>query len=218
MAKVEHLGIIPDGSRRWAHREKIDLTPSYRLAMKKLLEILSLSYDRGVNAVSVFLLSKANLKRSADDLDAVAIAEEELLAGMLPSLVQAFSLSVQFAGLLEIAPERIQAGARKLLSGLQASPLSRTRRLYLCIAYDPLDEMASAGPNFGSAGIRSLWVPEPINLVIRTGGAITLSNFLPIQCGYARIVFRDELFNDFSPETLLQLLQEHEELHLKFGE
>jgi len=220
MNKVNHLGIIPDGSRRWARSREISLRDSYKIAMRNLVEILRYSYVNGIGSVSVYLLSKANLRRSPVELEAVAEAEEELLAEMLPPLAEEFAILVRVAGVVDLAPFPIRKGVQKLLdvAGEGAGDTMRERRLYLCIAYDPMDEIVAAMEKNNSIVMQSLWVPEKIDLVIRTGGALTLSDFLPLQCGYARVIFLDELFNDLSAERVGYILRDHKEQELKFGE
>ena len=65
--------------------------------------------------------------------------------------------------------------------------------------------------------LAALWVPQEIDLVIRTGGARTLSHFLPLQTGYARLVFLDQLFNDTTSEQFLDIIKDHEERRFLFG-
>ena len=95
--------------------------------------------------------------------------------------------------------------------------------MFLCLAYDPFDELCQAAlkqrPWQSKQDVlRDLWVPKEIDLVLRTGGAITLSQFLPIQTSYSRIVFLEKLFNDTTVEEVLRFITDHEERELLYGE
>jgi len=63
-----------------------------------------------------------------------------------------------------------------------------------------------------------LWVPEEVDLIVRSGGAETLSQFLPLQAAYARMAFLPSLFNDLTVGRVLDVVTEHERLTLLHGE
>jgi len=70
-------------------------------------------------------------------------------------------------------------------------------RLYLLTAYNPLLEIVSALRN--AKGIPEelvdyLWIKDPVDAIIRTSNANLLSNFLPIQSGFARFYVTAPLF------------------------
>lgn len=210
MTRVRHLGIIPDGGRRWARQSGVSLLESYRLSMARLCEAAGTLFAAGVDEISIYLLSKANLRRSEAELEAISIAIDQLLSGMLQ-----LGPSITAAGDLSLVRPELQAAVETAA----ATPPKMDRRTNLCIAYDPIDEVnAALRVSNGSDLFRYLWVRTHVDLVVRTGGAQTLSNFLPLQCAYARIVFRDELFNDLGVDQLVGSVQDHERRELLYGE
>jgi undecaprenyl diphosphate synthase len=54
-------------------------------------------------------------------------------------------------------------------------------------------------------------------VIIRTGGEQRLSNYLLWQSAYAELVFRDELWPDFTRESLQASLAEFDERARRFG-
>ncbi len=64
-----------------------------------------------------------------------------------------------------------------------------------------------------------LYAPEmhDPDLIIRTSGERRLSNYLLWQSAYSELVFRDELWPDFSREALEQSLAEFSERRRRFG-
>jgi undecaprenyl diphosphate synthase len=64
-----------------------------------------------------------------------------------------------------------------------------------------------------------LYAPEmhDPDLIIRTSGERRLSNYLLWQSAYSELVFRDELWPDFSREALEQSLAEFAERRRRFG-
>jgi undecaprenyl diphosphate synthase len=210
VTRVRHLGIIPDGGRRWARRSGVSLLESYRVSMARLCAVTETLLAAGVDEISIYLLSKANLRRSAAELEAISIAIDQLLEGMLQ-----LGLSITTAGDLSLVRPELRTAVERAA----ATPPKMRGRTNLCIAYDPVDEVnAARRASNGDDLFRHLWVTSPVDLVIRTGGAQTLSNFLPLQCAYARIVFRDELFNDLDVDQLVSSVQDHERRELLYGE
>ena len=90
----------------------------------------------------------------------------------------------------------------------------------ILIAYNPIQEIAHAisKSNPPTDFLKHLWVTTPLDLVIRSGGANLLSNFLPLQSGFARLIFRNELFNDLTIRDFKLILNEFSEIDRKFGD
>jgi undecaprenyl diphosphate synthase len=55
------------------------------------------------------------------------------------------------------------------------------------------------------------------DLIIRTSGEIRISNYLMWQSAYSELVFRDELWPDFSRAALEESLQEYAARRRRFG-
>jgi len=55
------------------------------------------------------------------------------------------------------------------------------------------------------------------DLIIRTGGANRLSNFLLWQAAYSEFLFTDVLWPDFKPSNLEKILREFAERERRFG-
>ena len=55
------------------------------------------------------------------------------------------------------------------------------------------------------------------DLIIRTSGEQRISNYLLWQGAYAELVFRDELWPDFSREALEQSLEDFSARRRRFG-
>jgi undecaprenyl diphosphate synthase len=63
-----------------------------------------------------------------------------------------------------------------------------------------------------------LAVKKPVDVIIRSGAANLLSNFLPIQSGFARLYFYDKLFNDLTVADVQSTYQKFIQQNLKYGE
>ena len=66
---------------------------------------------------------------------------------------------------------------------------------------------------------RHLYAPDmhDPDLLIRTSGEQRISNYLLWQCAYSELVFRDELWPDFTREAFEESLEEFEARRRRFG-
>jgi undecaprenyl diphosphate synthase len=98
-------------------------------------------------------------------------------------------------------------------------------RIVLCVAfnYGGRSEIVDAARGFEGGSEddfrRRLYAPEmhDPDLLIRTSGERRISNYLLWQCAYSELVFRDELWPDFSRASLEESLEEFESRQRRFG-
>lgn len=206
-----HVGIIPDGTRRWCAINDIPLLEGYRRTMQLLADVTVALYSAGVAAVSLYLLSKENLRRAAQDLAAVVESETRFCSDQVATIARDHDVRVSIAGDLTLVPREFSAAALHAGSARARGSAAGSRRLYLCIAYNPFDELRAAFDAMRETGASGdecaimdmLWVPEQLDVVLRTGGRSRISNFLPLQSAYAELYFTDKLFNDVTAEEIV---------------
>lgn len=212
---VNHIGLIPDGNRRWAEKNNMDLETAYAKSMDHICEFIQHFFSLRIPFVSVYLLSSENLKRNRFDLDKVITAETNLCISLL-KLCEQWKCKVVHAGRTDILPENLADGINSLVN---ATSHLETNCLNLLLGYSPLDEInAAIKDNAKEITLQDLWVKEKLDIVVRTaGGNVALSNFLPLQSGYAQLFIVEELFNDFSTKKFDELLNTANKANLLFG-
>jgi undecaprenyl diphosphate synthase len=204
---LHHLGIIPDGTRRWAKREGVSYQYAYRISMSKLETILGLVFAKGIKSVSIYMLSTENLKRTLEDLQPVFTNEEYFIRETLPLLCQKWQCLVVHAGIKSGLPLSYVDALDSLVISTNYTKPQHT--LYLLANYNPWDEIVNACNRKQCDEIRTaMWVPESLDLVIRTGTGQLLSNFLPLQSGYAELVFFEKYFNDIDETDIISVLSQ----------
>lgn len=216
-----HFGLIPDGARRWARRTNTDQRAAYRMTMDKITEYCRFSFSRGVTIISLYLASSDNLRqRESGDVHDFLEAETWLVTDLLPELARHHKTAVHLAGASDLLPTAYREAVRGLVCDSSANDQTH---LYLCAGYDPLLELEAAYSEHCGSGLErddflsSLWVPYPLDFVIRTGGVRRLSNFLPLQAGYAEIKFLDELFLDTSLDDIERAFDQFAATPRRFG-
>lgn len=215
MRDIRHIGIIPDGNRRWAKANQMDLSDALSISMYNLYRIVE-SALLVADEVSVYMLSKENLKREPVELDVVLKAEDKFIHNRVRELSARYSVRVVHAGAKECLPAYLVRTLDQICSETMAI---EKKRINLLLAYNPLDEIACAcRKTGGDIGIKDLWVSSEVDMVIRTGGGrVISSNFLPLQCAYSSCYMVDVYFNDFTVEHFMEIYNEELALNRKKG-
>lgn len=216
---IHHVGIIADGNRRWARHNQIPFSVAYAFAMQRVLALLHHTFQSGADLISLYLLSKENLARPSSDLEAVISAETEFVSKSLYHYCLDSGINVRHAGDADLLPTQFQ----RAISTLCATTSSTSKKgLNLLIGYCPWDELLHAQREARSPQeLRAhLWVPEPVDVVVRTAGSdfALLSNFLPLQCGYAHIYMLDMHFPDLTAADLDSVFERHRSLNQPRGQ
>jgi undecaprenyl diphosphate synthase len=108
-------------------------------------------------------------------------------------------------------------------SGSSDAGRESIRRFFVAFNYGGRAEIVDAAASFtGSTDDefrRHLYAPEmhDPDLLIRTSGEQRVSNYLLWQCAYSELVFREELWPDFTREAFEQSLAEFEARQRRFG-
>ncbi len=211
-----HLGIIPDGGRRWALKQNCKLSDSYAYTRKLLANLVRNAKKWNISEWSIYLSSAQNYRREKHELD--AFSNEILHASLneLNELTNSHGIKVTIAGNYQYLSPELAANLSLLE---KKSSRNHDLKLNLCIAYNPMDEISMAlknAPNHDNL-TDYLWVKTPLDLIIRTGDANLLSNFLPLQSGFARIYFFSQVFNDITESDIEETLNHYLSQQLKYG-
>lgn len=201
-----HVGLIPDGMRRWADANGATFAESYRRGSEKVVEILLALRRNHVQTVSVYNLSRANLARPATQLEAVFDASVYFFSELLPAQFDANEYSVRLHGDRSLLPRPYVDAAEALEHVTDGS-------FYINIlaAYDAHDELRAAHLRAKQTGtdIAAAFAIPDVDLVIRTTAEPLLSGFLPFQSRYAELVFLDTPLNDLTTELIDEMIAEH---------
>ena len=64
-----HVAIIVDGNGRWAKEKGLPRSMGHDAGFKRLKEITSYAFNKGIKVVSVYVFSTENFKRSKEEVD-----------------------------------------------------------------------------------------------------------------------------------------------------
>jgi tritrans,polycis-undecaprenyl-diphosphate synthase [geranylgeranyl-diphosphate specific] len=207
-----HVGIIPDGNRRWARLRGAELEEAYRSGYKKLREVLIWLLDMNVTNISVFALSTENCeRRNRDQLNIVLRYIKQGLEDLLTDdIVYENEVRVNAIGKLEMLPDDM----RKMIDDVVEKTSGHSKKkLTLAICYggrqEILDAVAKVLKEYRNSGDdfkldeesfkRYFYDGElsDIDLVIRTSGEVRISNFLLWHMAYSELFFCDAYWPEF---------------------
>jgi undecaprenyl diphosphate synthase len=217
---VRYVAIIADGNRRWARMQGLPVEAGHDAAADTLSARVRDAARLGVQELSVYVFSTENWSRTNGETSALMAMLTRRLADETPRLHRD-GVRMRVLGDRDgISAELVQQIERS--QSLTAENEGLT--LYMAINYGGRAEIAAAA-SLSAAGAseeefaRSLYAPEmhDPDVIIRTGGEHRLSNFLLWQSAYSELVFRDELWPDFTGEAFEESLAEFDARNRRFG-
>jgi undecaprenyl diphosphate synthase len=216
---ARYVAIIADGNRRWARKHKLRAEAGHDAAADTLSARVRDAARLGVEELSVYVFSTENWSRSNGEVAALMGMLSRRLESETPGL-HAEGVRMRFIG----ARDEIANGLLEQMDRSQTLTAGNDGlTLYMAINYGGRAEIVHAARDFnGSTGAElaaCLYQPEMHDpeLIIRTGGEHRLSNFLLWQSAYSELVFRDELWPEFSREAFEASLAEFKDRNRRFG-
>ncbi len=210
---LEHVGIIPDGNRRWAKRNNVGINEAYSKGYSTLERILKALLKAGVTTVSVYALSRDNcVKRGAIELRLIyGIAVKAFQRLRSNGLLEEKRIRVNVIGDLSLVPSRLR---KEVYTTMRETSDRDEGLLNIALCYSPRWEIE----HYLKRGVvpPSLRI-KPIDLLIRTGGARRISGFFPLLLEYAEMYFTDTLWPDFSEEELWRAVSWFKSQKRNFG-
>ncbi|MGE2736449.1 undecaprenyl diphosphate synthase family protein [Mycolicibacterium vaccae] len=205
-----HVGLIPDGMRRWAHANETTLADAYLRGAHKVVEILGILQRHQIRTVTVYNLSRANLGRRDEELDAVYQASMCFFRDMIPTYFDPGTCGVRLHGDRGLLPPPYVAAAEHAETTMRGNDF----RINILAAYDAVDEMRAAHRRAAAGGgdIADAFEITEVDLVIRSTPEPLLSGFLPLQSQYAQLRFLDTPLNDLQQEHIDDVIADYRRL------
>ncbi len=224
-----HVGVITDGNRRWAKEFGATTADGHRAGADKIVEFLGWCTEVDVEIVTLYVLSKENLARSADEV-AVLI---EIISDMVERIAKLDGVWVQLVGDLDILPPDLRARLEAA-----ASSDGRGMRVNVAVGYGGRQEIVNAvksllrtrtddgidletiiaelSPEQIGAHLYTKGQPDP-DLIIRSSGEQRLSGFLMWQSAYSEFYFCETYWPDFRRTDFLRAVRDYGLRQRRFG-
>ncbi|HEY5054142.1 MAG TPA: polyprenyl diphosphate synthase [Solirubrobacterales bacterium] len=218
-ASARYVAIITDGNGRWAEQQGLPTVDGHRAGADVVKARLRDAVELGIEELTVFSFSTENWSRPAEEVAGLMAMFDERIQRETPELHDE-GVRMRFIGRREgIGQELVERMA--WAEGLTAGNSRIT--LFVAFNYGGRAEIVDAARSFQGGSEeefrRHLYAPEmhDPDLLIRTSGERRISNYLLWQCAYSELVFRDELWPDFTREALEDSLREFGARRRRFG-
>ena len=218
-ASARYVAIITDGNGRWAGQRGLPVVEGHRAGADVVKARLRDAVDLGIEELTIFSFSTENWSRPSEEVSALMEMFGQRIASETPEL-DAEGVRMRFIGRREgVPPELVEQ-----MSWAEERTASNDRiTLFVAFNYGGRAEIVDAARSFEGGSEeefrRNLYAPEmhDPDLLIRTSGERRISNYLLWQCAYSELVFREELWPDFTRESLEQCLREFDTRQRRFG-
>ena len=226
-----HLGIIPDGSRRWAKKQGIDKfngDQSGLVAENVMIHAFE-NYPE-IREISIWAISTENLNRpDKQKIDVYVLLEKKIRDLITNSVIHNKKVKVNIVGSIVMD---IPDSLKQVIFEVQEKTKDyKERKLNICIGYGGKQEILDAvmassrwlrkNPTIAKLHEnifeKFLMVPRPLDIVIRTGGEKRLSGFMLYQMQYAELFFTETLWPDFSITEFDKVMQDFSSRQRRFG-
>ena len=214
-----YVAIITDGNGRWAAERGLNPIEGHRAGADVVKDRLRDAAELGVEELTVFSFSTENWTRPESEVAGLMAMFGERIDAETPELDEE-GVRMRFIGRREGVPgelvERMEWAEAKTAANERIT-------LFVAFNYGGRAEIVDAARRFTGEGEeefrKELYAPDmhDPDLLIRTSGELRTSNFLIWQCAYSELVFRDELWPDFSRSAFEESLAEFEERQRRFG-
>lgn len=195
MRLPNHIGLIPDGNRRWAQREGLEKQEGYEYGLSPGLHALKLAKEYGINEITYYGFTTDNVKRPKVQIES-----------FVKACVDAVNIiAKEDVSLLVIGNTKSTVFPRELLKYTERTNIgSGGIKVNFLVNYGWDWDISNLEANINTRkkimeGLHSKDISR-IDLIIRWGGRKRLSGFLPVQSVYSDIYTIDDLWPDFKPE------------------
>lgn len=221
-----HIGIIMDGNGRWAKLRNLPRTKGHREGLDVAKKIVKVASDLGIKFVTLYTFSTENWKRTQEEVGyLMTLIKSHLRAEF--NFYKENKIKIEHIGDITALPLDVQTeieNAKKDTKDFTGTTV------LLAINYGGKDEiirgikkLAAQKKDFSSITEQDLSlaldtknIPD-VDLLIRTGGELRLSNFLLWQAAYAELIFTDTLWPDYTKEEFIKNIQTFQHRTRRFG-
>lgn len=219
-----HIGIIPDGNRRYAKGRGLLSFFGHKDGISNMERFVMQAFEEiDVPILTIYTFSLENFNRPRIEVAyLMRLLEAKFRKIAVDEGIHRNEVRVRAVGRLNLLPPNVRAAIK---AAEDATKHYNKHLLNLAIAYDGRAEIVDAVKKLKgkkvdekklSGALYFSGIPEP-DLIIRTGGEQRLSGFLLWNSSYAEVIFRKELWPQYTSEMLIADIEEYGNRQRRFG-
>jgi undecaprenyl diphosphate synthase len=221
-----HVGIIPDGNRRWAEERNLSNYEGHERGYEKLKQSVDWFFSRGVNIVSVYTFSTENWNRAREEVNYLMKLLRKAIDDETERAIEK-NFRIIISGRIDELPGDLPEAC--------VEAMNKTKKgsggiLNLCLNYGGRAEIVDAVKKMIKNKISIEQVhegmirkylyngqlPDP-DVIVRTSGEKRLSGFQLWQAAYSELVFLNKYWPDFEAADVDMVLEEFARRKRRFG-
>ncbi len=225
-----HVAIIMDGNGRWAEQRRRPRLVGHRAGARAVRDTIEFCIERGVEALTLFAFSSENWGRPQEEVSGLMRLFLSVLDREVDELARR-GVRIRFIGEAQAFSPDIQKRmqATEALTGANSG-----LTLVIAANYGGRQDIAAAARQLASDARDGRIDPATIDetvfatrvaladlpavdLCIRTGGDLRISNFLLWQLAYAELWFTPTLWPDMDAATLQAAFDDFSRRQRRFG-
>jgi undecaprenyl diphosphate synthase len=225
-----HVAIIMDGNGRWANALGLLRSAGHTAGVKTLKKILTVAVDLKIEALTVYAFSTENWKRPPAEVDFLMHLFSEYIEKEKMEMHEK-NVRIRFIGRNEDFSPLIQG---QIENATELMKNNTGVKFNIAADYGSQDEIVRAAQKLArkvaDGEISAEQISEsvfedeldtvgqpPVDLLIRTGGDLRISNFLLWQSAYAELWFTNTAWPEFSQEEFIDALIDFGKRDRRFG-
>ena len=222
-----HIAIIMDGNGRWAERRGLPRLEGHKAGMENIRRVVRyLGKQHHIRFVTLYGFSTENWNRPEDEVEGLLHLLEEGIDREAMELHKN-RVRIRHLGRLDrISPQLRQA----IVRALELTKNNTGTTLSIAFNYGGRGEILDATRRLIAEGISPRDIDErlfnsylytaglpDVDLIIRTGGELRISNFLLWQAAYSEYYFTRVLWPDFNKRNTDKALLSYSWRQRRFG-
>jgi undecaprenyl diphosphate synthase len=225
-AVPRHVGIIMDGNGRWAKRRSLPRLAGHHAGTENVRRITIACADAGVDVLTIYAFSTENWRRPAEEVRGLMTLLAQRIDREAAELHRN-NVRIRHVGTLDGVAARL---AERVRNAVELTRDNTGLILNVAFNYGARHEIARAVRRIVEDGVAAEDITEELidqhldtaglpdlDLVIRTGGEMRLSNFLLWQAAYAEYYSTPLCWPDFGREELYEAFAEFGRRVRRFG-
>jgi undecaprenyl diphosphate synthase len=221
-----HLAVIMDGNGRWAEQRGLARVEGHRAGVKNIHSLLTYLASKNIEFVTLYAFSTENWRRPEDEVAGIFHILEDIIGDESKALHKN-GVRIRHIGSLKELSSTTQ---ESILAAMKLTEKNSGMNLSVALNYGGRAEIVEAVRRITAEGIKPqdidekvfqqhLYTPDlpDVDLVVRTGGEMRISNLLIWQTAYSEYYFTPVLWPDFDVPELEKALHEFSRRRRRFG-
>lgn len=210
----KHIGIILDGNRRFAKKHGWKPWVGHDKGSEKFTKLFDWIIELKIPEVSLYCFSIQNFNRPKDEKEYLFnIFRKEVKKLLTDKRIYKYKVKIKFVGRLHMFPQDLQELMNQVM---EKTKNHNNHAVNFAMAYggreeivDTVNKLIKDKKKITEENIqKNLWVPNDIDIIIRTSGEFRTSNFLIWQGSYAELFFLNKFWPEFEKQDLINVIKE----------